>query len=366
MSEIGSLLFYLIAFAISTFLVVYGSRKSTRVFAWIGILIPILVSGLRSYVGTDYGTYEAMYQELGSLSLPEYLQSFAELYEIGAYWFASLSYTITNNATLFYFLFSILTVVFFYMGLQRFGIKNRWLVYFLFLMTVFPMSFNIMRQTLAMSIMFYAASFIMERRFVKYILLIIFATCFHKTALIALPAYLMSFFIKKDTRISVRLAIMTTIFSAGLILLTPVMINILFGSVDFLDKFVKYNDSDQVSSGVVLIAKLIMFIFTIVVCIKAEYKKPNAAMIMILAAIELSLTIAALYSINISRISLYFSLFSIVFYTYVTQVFRSKSLRFLMYIVIVSYAVTYFIVAYYMLNGSEIFPYNVVINRGIS
>ena len=57
MGNLESLFFYIIAFALSAYLVSVGFRSRQRLFCMLGLLIPIIIGGFRYGVGTDYFNY---------------------------------------------------------------------------------------------------------------------------------------------------------------------------------------------------------------------------------------------------------------------------------------------------------------------
>lgn len=89
-------------------------------------------------------------------------------------------------------MFFIITSVFAY-SLVYYGIKKYSISYFestvIYISLFFLSGLSTVRQTVAVSIVFYSAKYIFERKMLKYIVLCIFACLWHKSALIAIPIY---------------------------------------------------------------------------------------------------------------------------------------------------------------------------------
>ena len=61
MGKIASLVLYLSVFCLSSALFGYGVYRKNKVMKWAGIIPPLLLASLRYGVGTDYGTYESLF-----------------------------------------------------------------------------------------------------------------------------------------------------------------------------------------------------------------------------------------------------------------------------------------------------------------
>ena len=110
-SKLGSLIFYLVLFSTSTFLLYLGNKKNIKLLKFFAIIIPILIGGFRYFVGTDYTNYIDYYNVYGPMSLNEYLIK-NSFFEILFYFITRVSYVFTSNYYLLFFVSNSLIVVF--------------------------------------------------------------------------------------------------------------------------------------------------------------------------------------------------------------------------------------------------------------
>lgn len=361
MSNELSLLFYIATFTLAAALMAFGLRKKIRIITWGGLLIPILISGFRYGVGTDYNAYNEMYRILSGLSWTDYASLHMSNFEPGAYVLARLSLFTTNDSRLFFLGFSTLAVVFFYIGVKRYNFSHKYLVFLLFLLTVFPLSMNIARQMAAVSIFFYASSYIIDRKLYNYIFWVVIAACFHKSAILLLPIYFIHLFAQdnrgaSNKKIPVRAIIIGGLIFVGIAFILPWIIDTTL-SFPMFEKFAKYETSGSESKGNILIlqALLLMLVTSFYSYLsKAKY----ASFVILMCMINIAINIASLQSIHLSRMALYFSAFYPVLLTYPIYASKALAWRFSTILLLVVYAIVYFYVFFYFLNGSEIFPYN--------
>lgn len=192
MTNIESLQFYMETFGV----VVLLSLLQEKFFAWRGrdsrllsfflVMIPTLVSGLRYMVGTDYTAYTHHIRWYTPMTFSTYLD---RSYEVGHYFLIQLD-RIFESQYMMFFVAALLTVNFFYEGLRYYKDKvSLPLGMMLYLFTFFPHSLNVIRQYLAVSIIFYGYRYVFEKDIVKYGVAVIVAMSFHLSAVAALPFY---------------------------------------------------------------------------------------------------------------------------------------------------------------------------------
>ena len=176
--------------------------------------ILISVSGLRYWVGTDYGTY---YRWIVS-DWPTIWSRIIQYKEGGFFLLVKLARTIWNDGQSVIFLSALITV-----GLYCWTIYKYSPIYLISILLYLFMgewqgSFNGVRQYLAAAIVFAGHRFILERKLWQYCLVVFIAGMFHTTALIMILPYFL-FTRKADITQMVLLAVGAVIvrFSYGLI-----------------------------------------------------------------------------------------------------------------------------------------------------
>lgn len=160
------------------------SRRNDGLFEKIGIAFLIIISSIRYGFGSDFFTYQDVFNKL---SKGIELQGF----EIG---FVLLNkflgiFNLPFNALLF--VISCFNFTLLYLALKRIDKRYRWMSIFLYL-SYFDLHFyslSAIRQSIVMSIFIYSYRYIEEKKVIKYIMWIIFAQFFHRTAFILIPIY---------------------------------------------------------------------------------------------------------------------------------------------------------------------------------
>lgn len=147
-----------------------------------------IMSALRGDFTTDYENYTRLFHLYNSISFSNIL-NYEFQQEIG---YLTLSKTIglfTDNEAYLFVITSFIILFAIYSQFKRYS-PYVWLSVLLFIsIGSYYTSFNVMRQILASSIIFAGSKYLYERKFIKYCLVVIFASLFHKTALIMVVFY---------------------------------------------------------------------------------------------------------------------------------------------------------------------------------
>lgn len=144
----------------------------------------ILFAGLRdSKIGTDTGNYVRFFYFSNNI---DYV---LEKRDIGYFlisWFArSMSDSYASVLTLI----ALIVVSCYLITITRVVKRYETAVYLFIALGAYTFFFNVARQGVAASICFFAIPYLLKRRFWPYIALVLIATTFHRSALIALPLF---------------------------------------------------------------------------------------------------------------------------------------------------------------------------------
>ncbi len=149
------------------------------------------LSALRIGIGNDYWTYrqQFLYISGGDRDIS---------YEIGFQWLVRLMQALfgqDNYRTTF------ATVAFLTCAFSLKGIYDTadWFVFsfFLFMTNGFYfMSFSTVRYYLALAFCLYSVKYLLGKQYLPFVLWVILAALFHKTALLVIPAYLVAYYLK--------------------------------------------------------------------------------------------------------------------------------------------------------------------------
>lgn len=365
MSNTASLIFYLLSFSTAALLMYYGFKRKNNVFVWMSLAIPILIGALRFDVGTDYNTYISIYNHFSQLSVPQYLSLQNLDVEIGYYLMVQLSNLLNGGYPLVFAISSFLTIYFFYLGLKRYDIKYKASVYFLYLTVLFPFTFNSVRQGIAISICFYAFSFIIERIPKKYLLWILVAAIFHKSALFLLPFYFINRFIKKNTEGKYNfILVKSLLFAMGIYLALPYIYEVL-QNFSFFDKYSAYQTIAVEGNNYIFYLKLLLLGVILLFYKRIVSQSEMNIYFVIFFILDIVLSTLGFASPFIKRVALYFSLFSPLLLFAIPSTFSDRLGKFVSYSFLILYGILYFYLAFYLMGQSAIFPYQSIIGGNV-
>lgn len=188
---------YILMFGLSclNFRLAYLLRKYKTIkilFVLIGLLLPCILAGARdNTIGTDmlvygdaYLNYAQRYNTLSSFMNFNYLGGeplFKILSYISAHYFGQFGY---------YFALEFACILPVYATFVRRGWeKYSWLGMLIYYLCFYSFSLNLLRQSIAMSIIFWGYNYIVERKPIKFCVSVVIAAGFHLTAAIMLLLY---------------------------------------------------------------------------------------------------------------------------------------------------------------------------------
>ena len=201
---------YLVCFAISLLFMYFANKTQNRklfvAFSVGSILFPVLLAGLRDYsVGIDtmnYLTYPRYWGGASSAdSLGTYLKDYMDL-GIGEPLFALLCGAVAQlagNYSVFLILVHTLIITGVYIGVYRFRKEvNPVAVMALFYLVFYNHSLNIMRQYMAMAIVFAVLADIMQGKYLRYCICVAIAMLLHTSAALGFVVLFVYWFVCGD------------------------------------------------------------------------------------------------------------------------------------------------------------------------
>ena len=154
-------------------------------FVALSIITLVCVSGLRYYVGSDYGGYYHGYPRLKE----EFKIRWQSWDEPGLSTVAKLIYPISQDGALFIFVLALLTISLHGITIARYSDTYFFSIMIYIFSSCWSGTFNGARQYLAAAIFFAGHHLIYERKFIKFCIVVFIAASFHITALVMLPMY---------------------------------------------------------------------------------------------------------------------------------------------------------------------------------
>ncbi|MGJ0841791.1 EpsG family protein [Clostridium tertium] len=379
---------YLICFAVSCIFLKISevSKKKLlyNIFTTIGLLIPCILAGLRAdTIGTDIQVYVKPMFEAASMasSFLEYnnmgwIASWTYMYvyeiEIG---FSLLVYIITKvfgNLSVLLTCIELLIIVPFYKGLSYHKKElPMWLCMLIFYLMNYNVSLNMMRQWIAMALLFYGFRYVLERKLIKFIIVVLISMMFHNSAMLGILFYLIYAFIysnKKDKNVKILIGRKRYNFPEKLTKVIEIFIVFCFGLLSInvliillnkigLNKYAAYINGDLHLLPFQLLLRL-PFIIIILLNWKKYSERYNMSSYL-LAMMLIDLLVSQIGSISQYswRITTYFSMFNCLSYCSICFFSKKRMTRINYKFWMIIYLIVYW-VYYFVLQGiHETVPY---------
>lgn len=335
----------------------YPSTEKIISLMLMGVLV--LIGGFRDSIGGDYNSYVSWYLngnrdaglEFGFLGLMKILRYFNIDYHF-----------------LFFFV-SFLTYFFAYIGIRRFTKKSSLpLVLYTFIPVLFLYSFTCLRQFLSVAIAFYALSYLLEKKYLVYCLLMFLGISIHYSCLI--PLVLFTIIYMYGYRINLKYLYVFLFLS--FILSQFGIIHLL--SMIFKNSHYLFYVSDKFAVPVPLL-KLLIFnmvgAFVVWYYDRNGFKNEKQKNILILYIISIIILNLFSESIELTRIYIYFRIFEILLIADIINdgLFKRK------YILVSVFVFCFYLIPYFRAikidylttqNGQKFIPYKTLLLPGIN
>lgn len=267
-------------------------------------------------------------------------------------------------------------MLFFYAGFSRlkhyFGCDFKiWICWALTLIALYNISLNALRQLIAVSILFYATTFLLEERLKPYLLLSLLAFTFHASAIISI-VILVLLYILRDGRV---VTIKKQLFQTAIFLFI-VFVIIVFGRnllqflvnrgivrTNYLNYIYggRYATGGSVSIWNIFLPSILAFI-DILLYRRSLKRIPNSLFFLIMVVITLIASFGTVISSYINRIGYYFIPMQIVYQVLLARCFDKRSKRIWFASLIVIFSVSW-IHDIGKMNYNETIPYKVNISE---
>lgn len=230
------LLFYLVEFFIP--------EMYKKYFQIIFVAFLIVISGFRYEIGSDYNVYADLFYGNGLVA------------EASFNWIIDFLNWCGFDYQMLFFTYSALTMIFIYLGCRYYGGNTN---YLLCLYALIPMfywnSFSIIRQALAVSILFWSSKFLIDKNNKKFICGVLLAVFFHYASIVFIISY---YFVKKEYKFStyfIVIFVSLLLGYSGAVLFVFDKLSLILG-IDKLVAYVNVLTSEKISISKVIIQLL--------------------------------------------------------------------------------------------------------------
>lgn len=332
------------------------TSKLFIVFSFLAAFIP---SAIRYGIGIDYFNYINSYYFVSSISdfnILSFKESGFELINLIA------KYIMGDPQYIFVFSAMLLLIFIYKAILDNKNIINIGFALFIFMTLFYFSSYNTVRQSIAIGIVFYSYKYISERKLWKFIIFILLASLFHVTALFILPMY---FILNSKShklkyfKVGIFIIIILIIFKNYSLFLQKIT------TVELFNSYATYQLDTQIriGTGIGQILIRIPLILPILLLRKKiiNYNKPYEILIDMIM-IEPFLAIFSYVSTYVDRMSLYFSIVYILILPTIPKVINKKlKSASVIYIIICCLAYWFW---HYIYSGEDgIIPYNIIFGK---
>ena len=244
---------YFSVIIVSYLFVVLSFRTNNKIFSLllscVAVLIPSLIAGYRDEtVGMDL-----MYYAVPCFNSMQNIKNISQLFAYIGFSDLEPLYIIYNfiitrfTNDFFWPLFIqqviVISLVLFTCYRFRYAL-NAPALYLLFMLLCYCQSMSLNRQIFAIGILFFSFYYVVNRKLVKFLICIVFATLFHSSGIIGLPIYFIySYVCKLKKKESNKFLLITCVLGLLFFFMFPMVITNLIHLGILNAKYIRYTDS---------------------------------------------------------------------------------------------------------------------------
>lgn len=324
--------------------------NQSNIFAFLSFLPIVTVSALRYQVGVDYNSYMWMHE---AVVRGEPIHA-----EVGYKFLSKLVLLYAKDTQAIFVVTSIIILALICYGIYKYSPQPALSLFLFVSMGYLFSSFNILRQYIAIAIIFVGLRFIKENKFLPFLLLIIIAMTFHKTAIIMIPLFFILQFRFKQS----YMFIMALIGACFIVLRGP-LTNILVTLF-----YPQYAGTDLIKPLTPFEFLYYAIVFSLLILLCFAYKSgffSDKLNLILFNCVFFSLLMYLCLSFvpEINRIAIYLEIFVIILIPRLFAAEQNVKTRRLYYGVTVFFFIAFFIVSVGVMGRFEVLPYQTVFSR---
>lgn len=241
-------------------------KNPSRFFSDLYVVLLWFIAAFRYNIGTDYTNYEVLYYVLNS-------QDFIlndSIINVIIYALRELNF----KSQMLFVVYETIIVAFLYSGIRYFAKNEKQVMLALLIYAFFPRcyfnSMNQIKQAVSISIIFWSAKYIIERKFFSYLCSVIIATLFHFSAVIFVLLY---FWKVKNPKVRSSLFYVFVFFILRYLGLAELIIDKVVNYIPGFDEYLKYangyNNKTATISGVFYV---VLPLYILILSVKPKLK----------------------------------------------------------------------------------------------
>lgn len=311
-------------------------------FDYFAIIILTAFSALRFEVGTDYIMYARRFAMLHPGQWAEQIADSPQ--EIGYTLLALTLRSVSESPSIMFWVTSALTVIPVYITIKKQSADPTLSILLYILLAFFVAPFNIMRQGVAVSLSFWASTFVDKNKPVFFAINAV-AACFHISAVLVALIHLFARNLIPTPKKGITMGIVAVIAAAGISQWS--FLGSLLNSLN--DRYDGYLVGDAAGLGtyLVILSRIALLIYALHLGL-SEYSNRYGTYVLI----GLAFLIIGTQSIAVSRMELYFGIFLILL---IPNQLKNHPNTGMHKAIIISFGVVY--LAQYLMNWGDLVPY---------
>lgn len=362
---------YLLCYGASALFALAAHRSRHRagavIWSLLSIAVTVVLAGLRDYsIGIDVENYKNFniywVQASRSTSVADYLHFYMQYgseYLFALYLGCIAQFT--GQYRVFLFLSHLVIVGGVYIGAYRQRkYVNPALVLLLFYLLFFSHSLNVIRQYMAMAIVFAALADVQQKKYLRYTIVVFITMLIHTSALIALGPMIVFIMLKQNVlcRASKQRKItLTFLMLAALVVCVPALevlmrLGFMGGKLDY------YLNGEEAGFPIIVTAFLLVELFGVYVFRKQFRRNTQYADFYLMCSIAYIILQQLGGFINYGkRIAAYFSFINILTIAALSGCVKKNDNKILVNTLVIGLALLYWWYMYVLRNSSETYPY---------
>ena len=354
-------LFFFITFIVSC--IAQKKINNKKIFVLLSIIciiIPSILAGLRqSGIGTDTRYYiDFIFNKVSEVQNIKQLFFVITTYsiEFGYIIFNFIISRFTDNLNIMYFFLQLVIMSISYYSFVKYSKQNFNIIYLIFNLLYFNRTLNICRQSIAIAFILMSYKYINQKKLYKFIIIVLIASFFHKTALVFLPAYFILNFIKEKNCDFRKICIITSLLL--ILVFFKNIIPIFITSFNIGEKYYKYLSGENIN-----ISTFIILVKFIQICIFLAFYKQlvkvnaNNKDFIFLTILDLIMYLFGFYGFYLQRMSFYFEIFNVFVISDLVTCVKTKNEQLIITFAIILLSIMYSYYIYGILGWGETAPY---------
>jgi hypothetical protein len=305
---------------------------------FLSFLAIFIFLALRYDFGNDYMNYFDYFEYVQKLSIKGLLHfreyENLELKEVGFTWLNKLFPS-------FYLMVAVLSLFSCYVyfnAIKLYGTPRLiWFSVFIFLFDPYLMlvQSSAIRQTVAICLFIYSIKYLIDRKFLKYCLLILLASLFHKSALFLLPVYLLITPVQWGKWILIAIVgLYLALALFGYVYLSDIVTTVGYFSHRYQESYMTDIVGNQLESGFGFLFWTLVFLFIVWFHNKTE---THNILVSKLSIIGFVISPLGIYINMFNRFGMYFNPFIILLLPYSVSLLKSRELKIIIVIILISW-----------------------------